>query len=69
MLSIEECRQLLGADARDLTDEQVRELRGQMYRLASIAVDMAENNWDGRPKGHQALALRGHEGGPAEKRG
>ena len=37
MLSVDRCRQLLGAD--DLSEEALRSLRDDLYRLASLVVD------------------------------
>jgi hypothetical protein len=42
MLSISECRKLIGETAKDLSDEQVTEIRDALYELASIALDAAE---------------------------
>jgi hypothetical protein len=38
VLSLEECRSLLG-DACPLTDQELRSLRDQLYRLAHLALD------------------------------
>ncbi len=42
MLTINQCRALLKADKKKLTDEQVKQIRDFMYHLADIAID-AEN--------------------------
>jgi hypothetical protein len=42
MLSISECRKLIGETANDFSDNQVREIRDALYELASIALDAAE---------------------------
>lgn len=38
MLSVEECRKLLDNE-KDLTDEQVTEIRNSLYELAELALD------------------------------
>ncbi len=38
MLSLKECRRILGPDCR-LTEEELRELRDQLHELAILAVD------------------------------
>jgi hypothetical protein len=37
MITLEECREILGGDSA-LTDSQLEELRDQLYRLAEIVV-------------------------------
>lgn len=39
MLSLERCRQLLGAKGVDLSDERVLQLRDTLYGLAHFLVD------------------------------
>jgi hypothetical protein len=38
MLSIDRCRQLLGPEARDMSDLQVERLRDQLYGLGDVVV-------------------------------
>jgi hypothetical protein len=38
MISLNECRRLLGAAGRDLTDAQLERLRLELYGLADITV-------------------------------
>ena len=44
MLSIDRCREILGDEASDLTDEEVREVRDSLYGFAHLACDMAESH-------------------------
>ncbi len=44
MLSIEKCKQILGAEAEGLTDENLKQLRRELYVLAAIALDMSETS-------------------------
>ena len=39
MLSIGDCREHLGNDGKDLTDEEVEKLRNSLYQLAELALD------------------------------
>jgi hypothetical protein len=38
MISLAECRKILGAAGRDLTDSELERLRQELYGLADIAV-------------------------------
>jgi hypothetical protein len=38
MLSIDRCRQILGPEARDMSDAQVEQLRDQIYGFADVVV-------------------------------
>ena len=40
MLSLKECRKLLDADSRCLTDEEVIKIRDWTYRLADSAIEI-----------------------------
>ncbi len=40
MLSIQQCRQHLGKDSLDMTDEQVEELRSDLYKMAELSLDV-----------------------------
>ena len=42
MLSLDECRQFLGSEAKGLSDGQLRELRDQLCAIADVALDVAE---------------------------
>lgn len=39
MLTIEKCREELGEVAKDMTDEQVKEVRDSLYAMAELALD------------------------------
>ena len=39
MLSIKQCREILGEEAKSLSDEQIRKLRDNLDLLADILVD------------------------------
>lgn len=41
MISISKCRKLIGIKAKNMTDEEVEEVRDQLYQLANLAFD----NW------------------------
>jgi len=38
MLSIDQCRALLGHKGRGMSDEEIRRLRDQLYGLADVAL-------------------------------
>jgi hypothetical protein len=42
-LSLERCRELIGDDGADLTDEQVQRLRRELYELAEVVADAFES--------------------------
>lgn len=42
MLSVKECREILKADANELTDEQIKQVRDFLNHLADIAIDALE---------------------------
>lgn len=42
MLSLKQCRKILGEEIL-LTEEELQELRGQLYDLAGVVVDAAQN--------------------------
>jgi len=39
MLSIEDCREHLGSDGKDLSDEELEKLRDSLYQLAELALE------------------------------
>ncbi len=39
MLSIEDCREHLGNDGKDLSDEELEKLRDSLYQLSEIILD------------------------------
>ncbi len=39
MVSLEECKKILGAAGKDLSDDQIRMIREKLYTLATIALD------------------------------
>ncbi len=39
MLSIEKCREILGKEAVDMSDERIMELRDSLYVLGKMALD------------------------------
>lgn len=43
MLSIEQCRELLGEDAKGLTDLQIEKIRGALYVLGNNVLDRLFN--------------------------
>ena len=55
MLSLKECRKLLDADSRGLTDEEVIKIRDWTYRLADSAIEIVlkenkENSLKGKKR-------------------
>ena len=40
MLSLQQCRAILGRSARDMSDAQVEALRERLYHLARLGIDM-----------------------------
>lgn len=45
MISLDTCREILGPEAStEISDEELREIRAQLYGLAEIALDLAEDN-------------------------
>jgi hypothetical protein len=45
MLTIKECREILGKDALKLTDEEIIEIRNWLTMLADIAIEKLETNY------------------------
>lgn len=43
MLTLEQCRQILGEKAKHLTDKEVEELRDRVDALSDVALDQAIN--------------------------
>lgn len=41
MMSLDDCREILGDQATDLTDEEIAEIRDHFYWLADVCIDMA----------------------------
>lgn len=41
MLTIEQCRQILGEKAKNLSDKKVEEMRDCVYALADVSVEQA----------------------------
>lgn len=42
MISLAECREILGPDAQDATDEEVELARGALYLIAEAALESEE---------------------------
>ena len=61
MVSIGECRRLLGGDAAGLTDEEVAEVREELYRLARIAVDMLDGGKAGGRRADEQRSSRSQD--------
>jgi len=53
MISLAECRKILGAAARDLSDADLERLRQELYGLADIAVTLFLEK-RARPSAHPA---------------
>ncbi len=39
MISIEECRKILGESCSSMTDEQIEDLRNNLYKLTESVID------------------------------
>ena len=46
MLSIQECKEILGDVAKDMSDERILEVRNDLYTLAEIALDEYFKKYD-----------------------
>jgi len=58
MISLAECRKILGDAARDLTDADLERLRQELYGLADIAVTHFLETRPGK-NAHPAKELKG----------
>lgn len=41
MFSVQQCRKILGKKAKSMSDDQIKNLLNQMYGLAEVIVDIA----------------------------
>ncbi len=59
MMSLEECREILGDKAIELTDDEVVEIRDHFYWLADVCIDMASEELQlANGKGADEIPLR-----------
>ncbi|MBI4232111.1 hypothetical protein HY605_02665 [Candidatus Peregrinibacteria bacterium] len=39
MLTLEQCREYLGEDFKDLSDQEIEDIKNTLYQLANVLVD------------------------------
>ena len=68
MLTLDQCRQILGSGAEDLSDSELADIRAALHGLAEVALDVAEGDLtvcatEGsmRPSGGRVGQRRGSE--------
>ena len=44
MISLSKFKEILGEDARDLTDQEIEEIRDAQYKLAELAFEFWQKN-------------------------
>jgi hypothetical protein len=57
MLSIDRCRQILGTAARNMSDDQIEQLRDQLYRFADVVVTVARERRHEQPANDSTESL------------
>ena len=57
MLSLEECRKILGVSAAEMTDEQLIEVRDSLYSLCESVLDKHFGNAVTRSDANQGATL------------
>ena len=66
MLTLDQCRQILGARTEDLSDSELADIRAALYGLAEVALDVAEGALtECAPEG----SMRPSEGRASQRRG